>query len=48
VSLRIRPAVPDDAAAIAVVRVRSWQAAYAGLVPSGVLDSMDPRDRLSP
>lgn len=50
----IRPALPDDAAAIAVVRVRSWQAAYAGLMPDALLDAMDPqtqaerlRERLS-
>ena len=38
-----RPAVPEDAAAVAMVRVRSWQAAYAGTVPGAVLDAMDPR-----
>jgi len=29
----VRPAWPEDAAAIAVVQVRSWRDAYAGLLP---------------
>jgi ribosomal protein S18 acetylase RimI-like enzyme len=33
----IRPARPGDAAAIAAVRARSWQAAYAGIIPADVL-----------
>jgi len=31
----IREATPDDAPAIAAVHVRSWQAAYRGIVPEG-------------
>jgi len=44
-TLRVRPAVPDDAVAIADAHVRSWQAAYRGLVPQEVLDGLDPRPR---
>lgn len=32
--MRIRPARPDDAAAIARVHVDSWRTTYAGLVPA--------------
>jgi ribosomal protein S18 acetylase RimI-like enzyme len=42
VTIAIRPAVEDDMAAIAEIRVRSWQAAYRGIVPQGYLDSMRP------
>jgi GNAT superfamily N-acetyltransferase len=41
----IRPARPADAAAIAVVHVRSWQAAYQGMIPQGHLDALDPAQR---
>jgi len=34
----IRGATPDDAAAIAIVQVRTWHAAYAGLLPQEHLD----------
>ncbi len=37
-----RPARPGDATAIAVVHVRSWQAASRGLVPQRYLDSLHP------
>ncbi|MDO0915482.1 GNAT family N-acetyltransferase [Streptomyces sp. DT2A-34] len=40
--MRIRQARPDDASAVADVHVRSWQAAFAGLVPQPYLDTMDP------
>ncbi|KKZ70730.1 GNAT family N-acetyltransferase [Streptomyces showdoensis] len=50
----IRAAGPSDAAAVASVHVRSWRAAYRGLVPDAYLDSLDVgertevwRDRLS-
>jgi ribosomal protein S18 acetylase RimI-like enzyme len=42
----IRPAVVQDAAGIAEVHVRSWQAAYRGLMPQDYLDGLDPADRL--
>ncbi|MBO3743423.1 GNAT family N-acetyltransferase [Actinoplanes flavus] len=41
----IRQATLDDAAALAVVHVRTWQVAYAGQVPGDYLDSLDPADR---
>jgi GNAT superfamily N-acetyltransferase len=37
----IRTAVPDDAARIAEVNVRSWRATYKGIVPKPILDGMD-------
>jgi GNAT superfamily N-acetyltransferase len=40
-----RPAQPGDARAIAVVHVRSWQAAYRNLVPQEYLDGLDPELR---
>jgi GNAT superfamily N-acetyltransferase len=36
----VRPAVADDAAAIARVHVESWRAAYPGIVPQDVLDNL--------
>jgi len=41
-AMQTRQAWPDDASAIAGVHVRSWQAAFAGLVPQHYLDAMDP------
>ena len=38
--LRIRQATVADAAGIARVRVRGWQAGYRGIVPQDVLDAM--------
>lgn len=38
----IRPAGPADAEALARVRIASWRAAYAGIVPAAVLDALDP------
>lgn len=38
----IRRATPDDAMAIAQVRVISWQATYRGVVPNSFLDAMKP------
>ncbi|WP_406290721.1 GNAT family N-acetyltransferase [Streptomyces sp. NBC_00209] len=32
---------PDDCEAVATVRVRGWQSAYAGLMPQAHLDAMD-------
>lgn len=37
-----RPATDADIDAVAEVRVRSWQAAYRGIVPQAVLDRLDP------
>jgi ribosomal protein S18 acetylase RimI-like enzyme len=41
----VRHAVPGDATALALVHVRTWQAAYAGLIPQDYLDSLDPAQR---
>jgi len=41
----IRPAVVEDAAAVAAVHVSSWRAAYQGLVPQPYLDGLDPDQR---
>lgn len=39
--MRVRPAVVEDADRIALVHVRSWQAAYRGLLPQDLLDDLD-------
>jgi len=41
----IRRAQPADAPAIAAVHVRSWQAAYRGLLPADYLNGLDPAQR---
>ncbi|MFF9012589.1 GNAT family N-acetyltransferase [Streptomyces sp. NPDC014870] len=43
--MSIRAALPEDAAAIARVHVRSWQAAYRGLLPQSHLDALDVGER---
>ncbi|MGW1712502.1 N-acetyltransferase family protein [Streptomyces sp. NPDC002156] len=40
--MQTRQAWPEDASAVAGVYVRSWQAAFASLVPQHYLDAMDP------
>jgi GNAT superfamily N-acetyltransferase len=40
VAFSIRSARIEDAEALATVHVRSWQAAYAGLIPQRYLDSL--------
>ena len=42
----IRPARMEDVPEIAVVHVRSWQAAYRGLLPQAYLDGLDPSQRI--
>ena len=42
----VRAARAGDAAGLAEVHVRSWQAAYRGMVPQDHLDRMDPAQRL--
>lgn len=39
-ALTIRPAAPNDAQAVARIRVLGWRFAYQGLVPQGYLDSL--------
>lgn len=41
----IRLARSDDAAAIGDLHVRSWQVAYAGIIPATVLDRLSPTRR---
>lgn len=38
----VRVAWADDAPAIAEVQVKAWRRVYAGLLPSDVLESLDP------
>ncbi|MGP8252638.1 MAG: GNAT family N-acetyltransferase [Terracidiphilus sp.] len=41
----LRPAKTQDAMDVARVHVRSWQAAYRGLLPAEYLDALKPEDR---
>jgi RimJ/RimL family protein N-acetyltransferase len=41
----VRPARIEDVAEIAKIHVRTWQSAYAGLVPQSYLDSLTPAQR---
>lgn len=41
----IRPAIPGDALAVALVHVRAWQAGYRGLMPEEYLKGLRPEDR---
>lgn len=43
--LLLRPAVPEDAPAVARVHVRSWQAGYRGLLPDAYLENLKPEAR---
>jgi GNAT superfamily N-acetyltransferase len=45
-TVSVRVARAADARAIAVVHVRSWQAAYRGLLPQDYLDGLDPGQRV--
>ncbi len=38
----VRPAVPEDAYAVAQVQVRSWQSAYPGLIAQQYLNGLEP------
>lgn len=40
-ALFVRSAVRDDARAITRIRVATWRAAYAGLIPQDLLDGLD-------
>jgi GNAT superfamily N-acetyltransferase len=46
-AIRVRDATTQDARAIAVVHVRTWQEAYRGLVPDEFLDSLDIERRIA-
>lgn len=41
----LRPAVPDEAMAVARVHVRAWQIAYKGLMPDEYLAGLRPEER---
>ena len=43
--MNLRPAVPDDAMAVARVHVRAWQVAYRGLMPEEYLAGLRPEER---
>lgn len=43
--VRVRRAVLEDAASIAAIHVRSWQVAYRGLMPDGLLDGLSVEQR---
>ncbi|MFE2230977.1 GNAT family N-acetyltransferase [Streptomyces sp. NPDC059442] len=43
--MQIQQALPSDAAALATVHVRSWQAAYRDLLPRPYLDGLDVGER---
>jgi GNAT superfamily N-acetyltransferase len=43
--VRLRPAEPNDALAVARVHVRSWQVAYRTLIPDNYLARLRPEDR---
>jgi GNAT superfamily N-acetyltransferase len=40
---RVRRAVPSDAEALAALHIRSWQAAYRGLLPDTFLDQLSEK-----
>jgi RimJ/RimL family protein N-acetyltransferase len=42
----IRHALPEEAEALAALHVRTWQEAYAGLMPDDYLRSLTPSERL--
>ncbi len=44
--MKLRPATPADARAIADVNVRSWQAAYAGMLPAAFLQGLSGEGRV--
>lgn len=44
-TMLIRPALPEDALAVARVHVRSWQAGYRTLLPDEFLDNLRPEER---
>jgi GNAT superfamily N-acetyltransferase len=45
-AITVRRGVPGDARRISEVQVRSWQAAYRGMIPDAYLDQLTPEKRL--
>jgi GNAT superfamily N-acetyltransferase len=43
--MNLRPAIPDDAMAVARVHVRAWQAGYRGLMPDDYLAALRAEER---
>ena len=43
--MNLRPAVPEDAMAVARLHVRAWQAAYRALMPEDYLAGLRPEER---
>lgn len=43
--MKIRPALPSDARAIANLHVRTWQSTYRGIVPDAYLDALSVDER---
>lgn len=43
--MKVRRAKPDDVAAVAAIHVRSWQAAYSGILPEDVLAGLSVTER---
>lgn len=43
-TIAVRQATPHDASDIATIRVESWRATYAGLVPQPFLDRLSAKD----
>jgi hypothetical protein len=43
--IQLRRATPEDAAALAAVEVRSWRAAYRGLMPDAFLDGLSEAEK---
>lgn len=41
----LRPALADDASAIAALHVRSWQTAYAGIMPADFLAQLSVKEK---
>ncbi len=40
-AVEVRAATVDDVPAVCIIRMRSWRAAYAGLMPQQVIDALD-------
>ena len=43
--VRIRPAIVDDALAIATVQVKAWRATYPGILPDEIIDGLTVESR---
>lgn len=41
----LRPARPEDAAALGALHVQAWRETYPGIVPAAILAALDPAER---